>query len=447
MCDQNTVGELKRQQQQDDGIPLKKRKIAESLLDPMMDVMDVNNDCLEHVFKYLAFSDLLNVADSSKALLEAAQLAYASKYGRKTVVLNSFHYRTGQMVTIHPEDIWIFDFPTCLRILRCFGSRILKLQINYKTNTETQRSKLDQYIKRYCAATLVEIKFCGASENAMKHLKKLEFPKVETVYFEDVENNLGNNLSNLKKCFPNVRQLEFINCNEALSKCISADFPQLEHLAIDFIAMTEFAQENMLDCLDMNPQLRILHIAGDFDGDFLRSIGKHPKQGIESLSIKANRRYLDSFCDELVCFKTVTKFHVQFADTGMEINIPISFEKLDEISLDFITLRIDRNWIDFIGKQKFLSKFVCCCSNTLLIDTENKNKLADALQAAEIVELNLCTFLVSEAINFINKCTSLKHFYFKLPAKSDFGALQQKLTSEWTGSADKFGCVQLERRI
>lgn len=449
MSKQNSTKAERQPRKQDDIIPIKKPKIEkdtpEDVVEPKQ-ITDVNNDCLEHLLKYLSLADLLNVADSSKQLMDAAKFAFASNHGRKTIVLNSFPYPLLQTIAVHSDEIWIFDLPTCLRILRCFGSVIATLHVYYNFDDDLPRSKLDRYIQEYCAASLREIQFHKAPANAMKHLRQLEFPKVETVGFNDVSKRLAGNLLNVKKCFPNVRNLKLIKCNAALSNCISTKFIKLEHLSIHFDHMTGLnCMANCLLCLDLNPQLQSLHIAGDFDIDFLRSIRTHSTIQINCLSIKAHQRFFDRYDGDPVCFKTVTKFRLQCDDSScFPARMPISFERLEEFTLDFVRLTIEENFVDFISKQKSLSQLVCH-SNT--VDIETKSKLADALPSVNILLLCNCEFSITEAINLLKTCRSLKKVNFKLAKQSKFKAMQKNLTAEWIGSADRIGCVQLERQI
>lgn len=48
-------------------------------------ISDVNDDCLEKIFMELDLKDLLSVADSSKKLKTAAEMAFKSKYGKRNV--------------------------------------------------------------------------------------------------------------------------------------------------------------------------------------------------------------------------------------------------------------------------------------------------------------------------------------------------------------------------
>lgn len=43
-------------------------------------ITNLNDDCKEHIFKYLEWNDLLSVLDSSKLLCDAASIIFKKKY-------------------------------------------------------------------------------------------------------------------------------------------------------------------------------------------------------------------------------------------------------------------------------------------------------------------------------------------------------------------------------
>lgn len=55
-------------------------------------ITDLDYDCLEHIFKNLGLSDLLNVADSSKYFKQAVDLVFKNKYQKSCFTL----YKTRQ---------------------------------------------------------------------------------------------------------------------------------------------------------------------------------------------------------------------------------------------------------------------------------------------------------------------------------------------------------------
>lgn len=83
--------------------------------------IDINNDCLERIFKYFEFRDLTNLAEANKNLKITAEMAF--KYKLKS-----------RMIIVHPSyglssDIDIYDNALCIRIpllaakiIRLFGN-------------------------------------------------------------------------------------------------------------------------------------------------------------------------------------------------------------------------------------------------------------------------------------------------------------------------------------
>lgn len=61
---------------QNGGPPNKRRKFEDPV--EMTIITDVNNKCLEYIFKPLILSDLLNISDAMKSLNNAASLSFAS---------------------------------------------------------------------------------------------------------------------------------------------------------------------------------------------------------------------------------------------------------------------------------------------------------------------------------------------------------------------------------
>lgn len=52
------------------------------------EITDLNGDCLEFIFEYLEFTDLLNIADSSKCFFNPACIVYKRKFGSKGLVFD-----------------------------------------------------------------------------------------------------------------------------------------------------------------------------------------------------------------------------------------------------------------------------------------------------------------------------------------------------------------------
>lgn len=171
---------------------------------------DINMDCLENIFKLLAFDQLLVIAHTSKEIKEAADLAFASNFGKTT-----FHLqinRESPTTCIKQSNIYIGDLKVALRLLRCFGHLITKVHIPFVLNHNDYKHVL-LYMNNYCTSSLREFE-CTSWIDLFQYLKK-PFEKVEKLQF-----NFGSaagqtfiaKWDHLFMCFPNVRSL---NINES----------------------------------------------------------------------------------------------------------------------------------------------------------------------------------------------------------------------------------------
>lgn len=58
--------------------------------DVSTNITDLDNDCLEYIFKKLELKDLLSVADASKCFKVAVDMAYTSEYGKMQVFISTY---------------------------------------------------------------------------------------------------------------------------------------------------------------------------------------------------------------------------------------------------------------------------------------------------------------------------------------------------------------------
>lgn len=234
--------------------PSKRVKIESTVQSPTMtNILDVNDHCLEHILSYLELGDLLNVAQTSKLLLPVARTAYARKYGKKSVSVRTV--RTLNCVPkfeIVEKRIRVNSFSNRLKILRCFGGVISKLEIQYWGTSRDQQVALDDYIRKYCAASVIKID----------------------------GNSSGATMPNFSKCFPNVQCLELHECNTANLTHTAAHLSLLEHLTI----WNEEPQREKIptNVIRSNPQLKSLKLHWNVDLNLLRTCSEHLEE-LESL--------------------------------------------------------------------------------------------------------------------------------------------------------------------
>lgn len=404
--------------------------------DGTLTIAEVNEDCLEKIFKNLNFDDLLTVAETSKHFLQGARLAFASKFGKKTFKLHCHSVHQNQPNQLMAgNNIIIYNPLTCLKVLRCFGPFIFKLDILYTNISAAHRTKFDRYVIENCADSLIEIELHCAPKNAMGSLR-VPFSNIESVYFRECL--FGQTLSNINKYFPKMRNLHLDHCR--IIGSIGKKFPNLEHLTVK---NKKIVKSHVEKCLHLNPQLRSLSVLGDFDLKFLRSVSEHPQ--LEDLDISLGSEFLiNARCDP-VHFENVRTLKLQLHWNQKTMpEIPISFSRLEEFTLKSYDFWMNQHFFDFINQHRTILKLHC---HFLVRYTFSYVKCKLARKLTSVTELNIPNFVLTlnEANEFLTECKFLKKFQFKFVDRNTYDVLLYQLNPEWKASIDHIGLVTLER--
>lgn len=430
-----------KQPKNQNGVPPKKRRKVDLPDEPveMTHITDVNNDCLEQIFKHLDLSDLLNLADTSKLLNNAVHLAFKSKYGKHAVKLVCVKSKKRRRIDIMDEAIEIFDFPTCLKMLRIFGDSIFKLMTPVNKIPERERNELDLYLCEYCAESIVELEYGKAT---LGHLTK-SFTKVETVRFSHARFRCDP--ADIQRCFPNLRNLTLDKPYAIQS--VTGRFPHFEHLNT-YVSFDQ--RKNFAKCLQLNPQLRSLRISGyDLASKFLWMLSACPQ--LECLYLHDKKRYGLSIIKSgaaPVIFKTVTKFETDasYLKRLDEANISIAFEQLDELEIghghssygDLLDV------IRFVSNHPSITKFTFKVW-TRVNEKETLLRLAKALPSVKKVCLQWSAIPTESAFDLIRECHLLESLAFRLKSLDEYDAFKKKLGTEWRSSINNKNFVTLER--
>lgn len=105
----------------------------------------------ENIFKNLELNDLQNVAETSNQMLQAARLAGKIKYNNTYIRLYNHHSKRKRRIVVdeyHTDEIWVYDFASCLKVMRCFGQSISRLWIESSSISSTDR-ECDKMIDLY----------------------------------------------------------------------------------------------------------------------------------------------------------------------------------------------------------------------------------------------------------------------------------------------------------
>lgn len=148
-------------------------------------LIDINFDCLEHIYKFIDGNDLLNVADTCTQLREVATSIFVSKYKPVYLQLNIIN-EFQQNTTIRWEKCSINDFKICLKFLRCFGHTMDCLKLNYNDTVKWHCIAIDKYVNKYCAKTLKIMEMHNAQRHTMSQIQK-PFLEVFSLEFDDCD--------------------------------------------------------------------------------------------------------------------------------------------------------------------------------------------------------------------------------------------------------------------
>lgn len=251
-------------------------------------ITNIYYDCLERIFDFLDLESLLNVAGTCKRLQIAAAAKFGDDHGQKYVCVNINNPIRSDLVQKEGiqskfSRIDVSGSELCLRFLRCFGSKVLSLNVQYVKNQcalfgDLLNDRVDHYINEYCANTLtrIELKNRMPFKNVVAETTNLKSQLLSNTTSGTSQNrrppkcfstvkiclaNLSNRLPNLAIVFPNMRflHLGFVSIAEST---VAVHFPHLSELSIRYLnsrqngITTQFVES----FLRANPQLQKLSI-------------------------------------------------------------------------------------------------------------------------------------------------------------------------------------------
>lgn len=415
----------------------------------LIKLTDINIDCLETIFKYLQFDDLLNIAHTNKALKAAADLAFASKFRNRKFILE---LSAAQSVKVYQQatQIYVYDLGKCLQLLRCFGHFIRTISINFSSNWKYVLS----YINEYCVESLQQMDF-NLNEHIAFNLSqnlRTPFANVGNVHFC---NWPASSLEQIQIVFPNVRQLSIENCQ--LISPIAINLPHLEHLVMNV------SQSDVRPFLRSNLQMRRLTL--------IENLALHsPDIGVwfglqETIQQFEHLEHLEMMGCPLAALdfysfiqlRHLKCLNIRFAygeyySYPLE-TLPFVCERLEEFGIDMDDLQVMDTVINFISRHSTIRKLTIKSKHfKKILDDEMKMAIAKSLPLLREVEF--CNFYKyfsafnpssDEIDRFIGECKFLSKFSFTAAPPFKVQPLRSRLGTEWTVLKGN-GYVKVERK-
>lgn len=411
-----------------------------------MKILDVNNDCIEHVFNYLGLLDLINVAEASKHLRQVAIMFFAHKYQRKIVKINAYKFRSNQFpsVEITNDTIFIHKPKPAFKVLRLFGGIIRNTTMFGESSKQLDREILI-YINEYCSEALESFATnCGPDFTYA--VAKKPYINVEEVSIKF--GRIGFVLSQFNDTFPEMRRLELIYTEFFDHQRFATKFNQLEHLKIDFNATetTAFTRTDVKKLIRLNPQLQSLSISGDFNVKFWEYIKEQLKQ-LKVLELSYGQDELHPHTSDPIRFECVEilTLHMGFSDRWWSPERIFSFKQLKECT---ITSHLTNSWINFVIANPTIEKLNIgyIHSNVLTILAEPEMvKLATELPKLTELCMTRSSCSVEAAIRFLNESQSVRKFSMILNGEEIMNDLFSKVPLQWKASK-KQRFIVLERK-
>lgn len=411
-------------------------------VDAKIKITDLTQTVLERIFGNLSLGDLLSIMDSTKQFKPSADWVFRSKYGKSRMNFCATYTSYCKYPVWPTENIYIYNFTMCLKILRCFGHAISKLDLSYFKINENKCAEIDYYVIKYCTA-LTDVMFQHAGEDTLNRMVK-PFEKIEKLKFED--SYLGGKLADFNKWFPQMCALELkFYMRIGNYKCLEKHFPHLEILTFDKVNNIRWLE--IINTLRLNPQLRRLHISNYFNMKFLQNASKH-LYFLEHLTISNWTEKEFEHDGEFVHFKNVRNLTIDFSRLCKVPQIPLRFDQLEALTVDAYMCRFNDNFFDFMRKQKSIRKLKIVWKDyafqrkiTNICDASFKEKLALASCYLWDIDLGACIFTLHETVSFLKQCKSLKRFCLSLSNTTEYELLNEQLGKQWKTVTDNQNCI------
>lgn len=393
-----------------------KQQLDESV--EQIQIIDLNDDCVENIMENLKIRDLLNASDTCKKFKAIAEIVFRRKYSKESVCFNL--YGQQNLARFDNNFIGIYALDFALPFFRCFGHLITRLTLDY-TYAFPKVAQINKYIKKYCTESLGEFTFIAIRGCYFDNVFK-PFLKVKIVKFTNC--SLTTKLKQVNEWFPNMS--EMILFSTELTEPMQ--FPHLTKFTFAVkLGQIYFGQEDIAKMILLNPQLQSLNInAHRLNVRKFQHIGRN-RLALNDLNLSVSLKDLNELDNFVFNFRTVKMFKLRFYGQHPLPKIPFSFRKLEEFSLE-LDCMLNNQSIDFIVKHPTIRKL-----NINGLGEWSIMRIAKALPILTDMKLTNSGISALDVIEFIDECKSVKSFEFILG--NDFeenrSTLKTFLDKEW----------------
>lgn len=346
-----------------------------STSDEATTILDLNDDCLYDVFKYLHLFELANVADVCSCFRRTAESFFAQSTFKTIDLWDNIYWCD----SINQQILQTY------KVLRNFGDLIIKIRkvsAYAKNSDDNLRSpyqlKTLEHLSRYCSGTLVEldlVDFVITDEITLimrpllENLKKLTFHDCQfSKLFLEMLPLWSSELRELK--FDCIHPLED---EEQILRFAGLHQPFRELVKISFEYIDDLKNNTIEEMLKCNSQLKEIEIlfCRNLDYHIFQSIGEHVPE-IENMCIRLKRNARNARSPIAKYFGRLGDLHSLEIDYRLASSTHIIVSAICEIAATNIPLKqlrlrhlkLNRNanlFVDGISKLNKLERLQLAC--------------------------------------------------------------------------------------
>ncbi|XP_037043426.1 uncharacterized protein LOC119079540 [Bradysia coprophila] len=286
-----------------------KRSKSEKLT---QNLIDLHDDYLESIFKWLNLKDLLTIVRVSKRFEELVGSIISRQYAKDLLKITLYEYDT---MDKDPDVLVLREMSSILPFLRCFGSSTSKLMVRFDEKNPKQCLAIEDYVLKFCNE-LKELTLDYCRKGAFDRIEK-PFQQVEILSFTG--GHLGHNISKFNKWFPKLRSLTISHASVANKYCIEETMPSLEHMSVKIGSASKvFSKQNIDGSVRSNPQLRSYNLNNGCKPRDLRFVNCELKQ-LEKLEFWIHPQNFEKGCIQPIIFKEVKELTLDIYDKGFMV--------------------------------------------------------------------------------------------------------------------------------
>lgn len=309
-------------------------------------IVGVNYDCLERVFQFLEFSDLINVGEANTHLNVAAEMAFARKLRKRLLVVEICYSPATFDIAIYDNAISIRKWRLAVKMIRVFGRSLPGIYLKIEKPNPI-REKFFLHVNKYCQKTLKNLHIFGDHSDIFG---AAEHPFGNVEQLTSHRSRLGPESKHFNRLFPRLRRLTiFRNTDTWDSRYIFETFPHLDPLTLDYYrdwAINFIDIEDMKKITRLNSQLQTIELM-DYYNPYIWELINNELKHLKCISVTFSPEDAECFKGEPIRFNGVEIFDVHSKYGTVNPIDVFSFKRIKTMTLKCYGEQLEI-WLDFI---------------------------------------------------------------------------------------------------